>query len=116
MIEVLVAMVLLAIGMMGGLGLLEAGRTAASSGDRISRATALAEQRMEGLLAHRYEDLLGEGSGMDRPPGFIRTWEIQPDAPRPDMVLIRVSVRWPVADGKWRRVRLGAVRAAGVYR
>ena len=58
MIEVLVATVVLAVGLVGGLGMMQASRMAASSGSRMSGATAFAKAMMEEKLALSFSDLV----------------------------------------------------------
>jgi prepilin-type N-terminal cleavage/methylation domain-containing protein len=115
LIEVLVATVILSVGMMGGLGMLLAGQSAAAAGDRLTRASALAREVLEEKIAVPFSELLGKkASGEDRPGDFVREWAVEPDVPRPGMAMIHVWVSWKGGTGKIHRLELGAARAQGL--
>jgi len=91
LIEVLVAMALFAIAVLG----VAAGATLVARSNLLSenltRATVLAQDKLETLAAH-YGPLAG---GSDEPqPGFTRDWSVTPDDPEAGVVRVAVTVSW----------------------
>jgi len=91
LIELLVAMTLFAI---VAFGLATAVTLVTRSGvlsDRLTRATFLAQDKLEALVSHA--DSLTDGT--DAPePGFSRSWFISVDDPEPGVRRVDVTVSW----------------------
>jgi len=115
LIEVLVCMVLMAVGMMAGLGMTRAAQSGLDTGRDISKAAALAQATMEEKMAANYSDLVhGETVGREDLDGFFRTWTLLPGAVCEHCAAIRVSVEWPDRSGRLHHVNLATVRTEGV--
>jgi prepilin-type N-terminal cleavage/methylation domain-containing protein len=115
LVEVLVCMVLLAVGMTAGLGMTRAAQSGLNAGRDISRAAALAQAKMEEEMAANYTELVnGETTGREDLDGFSRTWTIRPGAVCVHCAAIRVSVEWPDPSGRPHHVILAALRSEGV--
>lgn len=115
LIEVVVSMLILAIGMVAGLGMTQAGQNGLEAGRRLSYATGLAQAKMEEEAAISYTDLLrGNLEGEDEMDGFSRTWAIQPNAPGTRFLTIQITVEWKDKTGRPHRVQLATLRAEGV--
>ncbi|HEY5593612.1 MAG TPA: prepilin-type N-terminal cleavage/methylation domain-containing protein [Nitrospiria bacterium] len=115
LIEVLVCMVILAIGMIGGLGMTQAGQTGLEAGRRISAATGFAQAMMEEKVSMSYSDLVrGDLEGREDLDGFVRTWTILPDTPGAHRLTIRVAMEWPDHTGRLHRLELATLRSKGV--
>jgi hypothetical protein len=114
-IEVLVCMFLLAIGMIAGLGMTQAGQTGLDAGRRISTAAGFAQVKMEEKVSIVYSDLIrGDLEGQEDLNGFVRTWKILPDTPAAHCLTIRVSVAWPDKTGRPHRMELVTLRSESV--
>lgn len=115
MIEVLVATAVLAVGLVGGFGMMQASRLAASSGNRMSGATALAKALMEENLSLSFNDLVeGPLEGEDVKDGYTGAWTLWLDDERPRMAMITVHISWKSGSGRFHQIRLGRLRAEGV--
>ncbi len=115
LIEVLVCMFILAIGMIGGLGMTQAGQTGLEAGRRISTAVGFAQTKMEEKISTAYSELVrGELEGQEDLNGFVRTWKILPDTPGASCLTIRVTVAWPDKAGRLHRMELVTLRSEGV--
>lgn len=97
LVELLVAMTLFAIAALGlSAGVITVVRSGALS-DNLTRATILAQDKLEELAA------LGGSwaGGEDTPqPGFIRTWTVSADDPETGVARIDVSVSWDGHDSQ----------------
>lgn len=91
LIEVLVAMALFAIAVLGlSAGVALVVRSSLLS-DNLTRATILAQDKLEELAA-RYTSLAG---GSDTPqPGFTRDWSVTPNDPEAGVARVEVTVSW----------------------
>jgi prepilin-type N-terminal cleavage/methylation domain-containing protein len=115
LVEVLVCLVLMAVGMMAGLGMTKAAQSGLNAGRDISRAAALAQAKMEEEMAASYKELVhGETAGSEDLDGFFRTWTILPGTVCEHCASIRVTVEWPDPSGRLHHVNLAAVRSEGV--
>lgn len=115
LIEVLVCMFILAIGMIAGLGMTQAGQAGLDAGRRISMAAGFAQAKMEEKVAAVYSDLIqGDLEGQEDLDGFVRTWEILPDTPGEHCLTIRVAIKWPDKAGRPHRLELVTLRSEGV--
>jgi prepilin-type N-terminal cleavage/methylation domain-containing protein len=115
LIEVLVCMSLLAIGMIGGLGMTQSGQTGLDSGRRISTAAGFAQAKMEEKISTAYSDLVrGDLEGQEDLNGFVRTWTIFPETPGAHCLTIRVAVSWPDKRGRPHRLELVTLRSEGI--
>lgn len=97
LVELLVAMTLFAIAALGlSAGVVLVVRSEALS-DNLTRATILAQDKLEELAA------LGGAwaAGEDTPqPGFTRTWTVSADDPEIGVVRVDVSVSWDGQDSQ----------------
>ena len=115
LIEVMVGMILLAIGMMAGLGMNEAGSRGLDAGYRISRASGLAQAKMEEILAGSYFEMSRSNfPGGDEIDGFRRTWSIFPDTPGSHHLTLQVTVEWKDRLGQVHPLQVVTVRSKGV--
>lgn len=115
LIEVLVCMFILAIGMIGGLGMTQAGQTGLEAGRRLSTAVGFVQAKMEEEVSMAYSDLVrGDLEGQEDLNGFVRTWKVLPDTPGARCLTIRVAVAWPDKEGRPHRMELVTVRSEGV--
>ncbi len=114
LIEVVVCMVILAIGMIGGLGMTQAGQIGLEAGRRISEATGFAQAKMEEKVSMSYSELVREVKGKEDLDGFVRTWEILPDTPSARFLTIRVAIEWADKTGRPHRLELATLRSEGV--
>lgn len=102
-IEVLVAMALMAIGMIGIVALMRGATSASGYSRRATEAAVLAEDKLEDLrtapitLAVDGNDRV-DASGVANVDGpFDRTWALVPDGA--GLTTITVDVTWSEADG-----------------
>jgi Tfp pilus assembly protein PilV len=115
LIEVLVCMLLLAIGMISALGMTQAGQIGLESGRRITTAAGFAQAKMEEKVSMAYSDLVrGDLEGKEDLNGFVRTWEIHPDTPGAHCVTIRVAMEWSDKTGRPHRLELVTLRSEGI--
>lgn len=115
LIEVLVCMFILAIGMIAGLGMTQAGQTGLDAGRRITMAAGFAQAKMEEKVSMAYSDLVqGDLEGKEDLDGFVRTWRILPDTPGARYLTIRVAVAWTDKAGRPHRLEFVTLRTEGV--
>ena len=105
MLEILVAMTILGIGIMGLATLQSRGIRGNDLGNRTSQATAMAQDKLEELInadaigqaiAAGTENNLIDEKGETGNAGsiFSRSWAIQIDVPAPDEDTIAITVSW----------------------
>ena len=109
LIEVLVSMVLLAIGLLGAVCFSRIGSQALSFGDRIAKVSALAQAKLESKLGLSYKDLIAADADSVTEDGIQLDWEINRDSPFTDIVTIEVIARWK--DGKGIEKRISFIGA-----
>lgn len=115
LIEVLVAMVLLAVGLLGAVGFSSVGSQALSYGDQIAKVSALVQAKMEDKLGLPYADLISEDPNNDLAQNGIQlTWKIKRDDPVTDIVTIEVVARWTDGRGKERRISFVGMKSRSV--
>jgi hypothetical protein len=108
-------MLILAVGMISGLGMTQASQTGLDSGRRISAAAALAQAKMEEDISMPFDGLiLGPLEDQDYPEGFIRTRTIQIDTPYPHFATIHVAVKWTDKTNRTHTLALTTLRSKGV--
>ena len=91
LVELLVAMALFAIAALGlSVGVALVARAGVLS-DTLTRATFLAQEKLEELAAQ--EDSLVDGVDMPH-AGFTREWTISPDDPEAGVTRVEVTVSW----------------------
>lgn len=91
MIELLVAITIIAIGILAVAGLMPLGRrTTLESGD-VTRAVEYAQQKMEELKHDPYQSLI---AGSDSVGKFVRSWEVDDDFPMDGMKRVTMKVAW----------------------
>jgi prepilin-type N-terminal cleavage/methylation domain-containing protein len=97
LIELLAAMTLFAIAALGlATGVALVTRSSVLSA-RLTRATLLAQDKIEELSSHAGPLL----DGTDAPePGFSRTWSVFADNPEPGVSRIDVTVSWEGSDAR----------------
>lgn len=94
-IEILVAVVVFAIGVMGLAGLIPLATRNLSRSAGTSSANSLAQGKLEELENANGTSDLDSGAGADTLEGrFVRRWTVTEDSPLPGMTSIRVEVRW----------------------
>ena len=111
LIEVLVAMVLLAIGLLGAVGFSRIGSQALSHGNQIAKASALAQAKMEDKLGLSYTDLVLENTGSITQDGIQLIWKINRDDPFTDISTIEVIAVWKDSRGKEKRISFFGVKS-----
>lgn len=112
LIEVIVSMLILAVGMMAGLGMTQTGQTGLVFGHQITYATGLVQAKMEESLSMPYAELSRGGlEGEEDLGGFIRTRSILLDQPRLHCLTLRVTVEWRDKAGRPHRVQFATLRA-----
>jgi type IV pilus assembly protein PilV len=104
LIELAIALVVLAIGVLGLASLMPAGTRSAAKSGEVTRASELASQLAERLLSTPYFDPdLDAGSHTSTPSpapgGYYLTWVVEPDQPFTSCKRVTVSVHWPSASG-----------------
>ncbi|MBI3595960.1 MAG: prepilin-type N-terminal cleavage/methylation domain-containing protein [Nitrospirae bacterium] len=115
LIEVVVCMLILAVGMISGLSMTRASQTGLDAGRRISAAAGFAQAKMEEEISVPYDKLSQGGlEDKDNPEGFIRTWTVQNNAPHPRCSTIRVAVEWAGKTGRTHSLALVTIRSKGV--
>jgi len=115
LIEVLVSMVLLAVGLLGAVGFSRVGSQALSYGDQIAKVSALAQAKMEDQLGLPYADLVSGDPVSDLTQNGIQlTWKINRDDPFADIVAIEVIARWTDRRGKERRISFVGMKSNSV--
>jgi len=115
LIEVVVSMLILAVGMISGLGMTQASQIGLDAGRRISAAAALAQAKMEEEISMPFDGLIQEPfENQDYPEGFIRTRTIQIDAPYPHFATIHVAVKWTDKTNRTHTLALATIRSKGV--
>lgn len=115
LIEVVVCMLILALGMISGMSMTRASQAGLDAGRRISAAAAFAQAKMEEEISVPYDKLVhGELDNRDDPEGYIRTWTVQNNVPYSDTSTIHVGVEWTDKTGHSHSVTLVTVRSKGV--
>ncbi|HET6466301.1 MAG TPA: prepilin-type N-terminal cleavage/methylation domain-containing protein [Nitrospiria bacterium] len=115
LIEVVVCMLILALGMLSGMGMTRASQAGLEAGRRISAAAAFAQAKMEEEISLPYQKLIhGNPENSDDAEGFIRTWTIQNNRPYSNSSTIRVEVDWTDKTGQAHSLALVTIRSKGV--
>jgi prepilin-type N-terminal cleavage/methylation domain-containing protein len=115
LIEVVVCMLILALGMVSGMSMTRASQAGLDAGRRISAAAAFAQAKMEEEISLPYDKLIhGDLENRDNPEGFIRTWTIQNNIPYFNSSTIRVGVEWTDRTGHAHSLALVTIRSKGV--
>lgn len=145
LIEVILAMVLLAGAVLGVMGSFEWAERAGKAGRHAERALGLAQARLEAKRAASWNQLLrddldfdgyaeitmqDDGSGSDTAgdgvytaqleDGGIRViWTVQPDRPGPlveaGSVILQAQATYPNGPGRSKSLRIGTIRANPSY-
>jgi prepilin-type N-terminal cleavage/methylation domain-containing protein len=115
LIEVVISMLILAVGMISGLGMTQASQNGLDAGRRMSTAAALAQDKMEEEISIPYDGLIqGRLEDHDNPDGFIRTRTLQIDVPYPHFTTIHVAVKWTDKTSRTHTLALTTIRSKGV--
>jgi Tfp pilus assembly protein PilV len=101
---VLVAMVLLAIGLLGAVGFSRIGSQALSQGHQTTMVSALVQAKIEDKLGLSYTDLISESTNSVTQDGIQLTWKINHDDPITDIATIEVIALWKDSRGKEKRI------------
>lgn len=91
LLEVVIAMSILSIGLLGVIGFFETGFKALRAGNRQGLAARLAQDKMEEL---RSADPTLFSDGQDETEGMIRRWQIQRSVRDPRIWIVQVDVTW----------------------
>lgn len=91
LLEVVIAMSILSIGLLGVIGFFETGFKALRTGNRQGLAARLAQEKMEEL---RSTDPTLFSDGEDAPEGMARRWTIERSARDPRIWILQVQVVW----------------------
>lgn len=111
LIEVMVAIVMFAIGTLG-MGVLTASIIQANRGDtNRTRAIASLRQKVEGFQSRKYTEVTS-GSDEDTLGGVVieRTWTVTENDPAPGLRRVSLVATWTDADGE-HRVRNETIKA-----
>ncbi|NQU03003.1 MAG: prepilin-type N-terminal cleavage/methylation domain-containing protein [Syntrophaceae bacterium] len=96
LVEVLVAIFVLVVGLLGVISVATTVINGNAFGKRITVATTLAQDKMEELKGTAYSSI---ASGSDTQESlYTRTWTVTPDSPAAGMKAIDVSVTFPWKD------------------
>lgn len=100
LIELAVAIVVLAIGVLGLAALMPMGTRSAAQSGEVTRASELASAQAEKLLATPYGDPdLTPGAHQATPyphsGGYYLTWVVEEDQPIASCKRVTVTIRWP---------------------
>jgi prepilin-type N-terminal cleavage/methylation domain-containing protein len=103
LIEILIAMVLFGIGISLAMRTLPQSNVATTRGRNITKATNLAQQQVEALMAVSYSDAdldAGTHADPDNPIDlhFQRSWVVTDNTPVPGMKQVNVTVIWETAS------------------
>jgi type IV pilus assembly protein PilV len=100
LVELLFAMILLSIGLLGVASVFPLGTRFVSAGKITSTAVALAGEKMEELQSMPANSLsLNEGTYSDDVAPYTRSWTITDDTPMTGMKHIQVSTSWESPQG-----------------
>ena len=100
LIEILVALVIFGLGIGMAMRLLPETNTATTRGRNLTKATNLAQEKLEELVSLEYDDAeLNDGThnDADNPVDvhFTRSWVVAVDNPAPGMKHLTVTVSFP---------------------
>ncbi len=91
LLEVVIAMSILSVGLLGVVGFFETGFKALRAGSRQGLAVQLAQGKMEEL---RSADPTLLSEGQDASDGMVRRWTIERSARDPRIWIVQVQVAW----------------------
>lgn len=103
LLEVMIAMLVLTVGLLAVVALFETGMKALKSGDKMTSAAGLAQNKMESLRALNITLLT---NGEDRPEGMIRHWSIRKSDKDSRIWIIHVEVIWKNTLSQYQTVSL----------
>ena len=114
LIEILIAVTILAIGLLGVAGLQVTAIKGNSHGNTISQATAIAEEQVETIRNMDYSEVTFDPNPLieNNIDGTIytRTTEVEDNTPLTDLKRVTVTVSWS-AGNKSRQVQLRTIVA-----
>ncbi|WP_373500128.1 prepilin-type N-terminal cleavage/methylation domain-containing protein [Desulfococcus sp.] len=99
LLEVLIAMVILAIGLLGVAAMQVNAISGNAYGTKLNGATERIQNKMEGLRNLTYEEVVSEDEEMDD-DGFTRKTIVQKDTPEDGVKTVEVQVSWTDQTGK----------------
>ena len=124
MLEVMIAMLILAFGVLGAAAAQLTAMDYARKSRSLTQALYLAERQIEAFQAMPAADVAAQagtpndpGNPIDPTPGdedlttYNRSWQIQIDTPEADVMTISVRVDWTDELGQNRRVQLDTMKA-----
>lgn len=91
LLEVVIAMSILSVGLLGVVGFFETGFKALRAGNRQGLAARLAQVKMEEL---RSADPTVLSDGQDESEGMVRRWRIERSVRDPRIWVVQVEVAW----------------------
>ena len=123
LIEVLVALCILVVGVLGVTRMFSEGRRIFGEVEQRRSAVWLAHDKLEAKLGQEYETLVAPTNGSERTEGgmlvgedqregLVRKWRIEVDRPAPGLTSIWVATQW-IERGAGRSVLLVGIRARG---
>ena len=112
MMEIMMALIVIAIGVFSLTALIPAGTRSNAKSGQQTRGSELASITMERLLATPFTDPdLDAGSHSDTanpyPGGYYVTWDVEFDQPIDNCKRITATTRWPTASSNTRVVLVG---------
>jgi prepilin-type N-terminal cleavage/methylation domain-containing protein len=91
LLEVVLAMTILSVGLLGVIGFFETGFKALRAGNRQGLAVRLAQEKMEEL---RSADPTLLSDGQNESDGMVRRWKIERSRRDPRIWIVQVQVEW----------------------
>jgi prepilin-type N-terminal cleavage/methylation domain-containing protein len=91
LLEVVIAMSILSVGLLGVIGFFETGFKALRAGNRQGVAVRLAQEKMEEL---RSADPALLSDGQNESDGMVRRWQIERSRRDPRIWIVQVEVTW----------------------
>ncbi|MBI2885166.1 MAG: prepilin-type N-terminal cleavage/methylation domain-containing protein [Candidatus Omnitrophica bacterium] len=101
LLELMIALVLFAVGTVGAVELLHRAQVAAAQGENVLLATHLAEWRMEQLRNIAYASLADESNAsISSPSGYTRfSRQVTVTTPYTNLKQVLITVSWPASGG-----------------
>jgi Tfp pilus assembly protein PilV len=111
LIEIIIAMLIFAIGITAAIRTLPVSNTATTRSKNLTTATNLAQQKIEELMGVPYSDAelnAGDHNDQDNPLEriFTRTWTVTDNTPVPDMKTVTVTVTYQAGSSNDNSVTL----------
>ena len=100
LIEIMIALIIFGVGITFAMRMLPESNTATTRGRNLTKATNLAQEKIEELMGIAYNNAdlnTGNHTDADNPldTNFTRSWAVTVDSPAPGMKLVAVTVSFP---------------------